>query len=315
MSVIVETNALTRRFGAVAAVDGVTLSLEAGAPIGLVGPNGAGKTTFFSMLCGFLLPTSGSVRVFGRPPLHPDLYGRVAILPQDAAFVRTVPVVTQLRFFAELQGFSGAAALTEARRVLSLVLLDDAAHKPPESMSHGMLKRVAIAQTFIGSPELVLLDEPTAGLDPASATNIKNVVRALAAERTFIVSSHNLPDIEELCGSIVVLGKGKVSRHSTVAELVGRASCLTFRLEQDAPPGVDKIFADVPGVERVERGATGERRLRVHFVAEGPGQSATEIAVIQVLAKAGIVFVEMTRGQSLEDQVIALGRTGAARPS
>jgi ABC-2 type transport system ATP-binding protein len=305
---MIETEGLTRRFGTVAAIDGVTLKLEAGQPIGLVGPNGAGKTTLFSMLCGFLLPSSGTIRVFDRPPLHKDLYGRVAILPQDAAFVRTVPVLTQLRFFAELQGFSGNAAVNEARRVLALVLLEDAAKKPPESMSHGMLKRVAIAQTFIGNPELVLLDEPTAGLDPASATNIKNLVRSLAGERTFVVSSHNLDDIEELCGSIVILGKGKVTRHCAVAELVGRSNCLTFRLEHDPAEGIEKIFSDVPVVERVERGTPGERRLRVYFRAQEAGQSAAEVAVIQALAKAGIVFVEMTRGESLEDQVIAMGR-------
>jgi ABC-2 type transport system ATP-binding protein len=305
VSVVVETQALTRKFGPVAAVDSVSLVLEAGAPIGLVGPNGAGKTTLFSLLCGFLLPTSGSVSVLGRPPLHRELYGRVAILPQDAAFVRTVPVLTQLRMLAELQGFSGSDATNEARRVLALVLLEDAANKPPESMSHGMLKRIAIAQTFIGNPELVLLDEPTAGLDPATATSVKNVVRRLAADRTFIVSSHNLDDIEELCGTIVVLGRGKVARHCPVGELVGRASCLSFRLERDPPEDIDRAFASVAAVERVVRGQPGERRLRVYLRG---GDAQAEVAVIQALAQAGIVFLEMSRGESLEESVVALGR-------
>ena len=160
---IVKTEGLGRDFGGTRALDSIDLTLEAGAPIGLVGPNGAGKTTFFSVLCGFLRPTRGTVEVLGRPPLHRDLHGRVAILPQDAAFVKGVPVQSQLAMLAELQGFSAAAARAEAARVLQLVLLADAAKKTPETLSHGMLKRIAIAQAFLGAPELVLLDEPTAG--------------------------------------------------------------------------------------------------------------------------------------------------------
>ena len=235
---IVKTEGLGRDFGGTRALDSIDLTLEAGAPIGLVGPNGAGKTTFFSVLCGFLRPTRGTVEVLGRPPLHRDLHGRVAILPQDAAFVKGVPVQSQLAMLAELQGFSAAAARAEAARVLQLVLLADAAKKTPETLSHGMLKRIAIAQAFLGAPELVLLDEPTAGLDPATASEMKNLIRSLDKERTFIVSSHNLQDIEELCGSVVILDRGKIVEHRKVSELVGRTSCLTFRLEADPPEAI-----------------------------------------------------------------------------
>src|SRR5205814_1315612 len=103
---MIRTEGLGRDFGGTRALDRIDLTLEAGAPIGLVGPNGAGKTTFFSVLCGFLRPTRGKVEVLGRPPLHRDLHGRVAILPQDAAFVKGVPVQSQLAMLAELQGFS-----------------------------------------------------------------------------------------------------------------------------------------------------------------------------------------------------------------
>src|SRR5262247_1173647 len=106
---IVRTQGLGRDFGSTRALDEIDLVLEAGAPIGLVGPNGAGKTTFFSVMCGFLRPTRGTVEVLGRPPLHRDLHGRVAILPQDSAFVKGVPVLNQLAMLAELQGFSAAA--------------------------------------------------------------------------------------------------------------------------------------------------------------------------------------------------------------
>jgi len=306
---IIETRALGRDFGRTRALDTIDLTLEAGAPIGLVGPNGAGKTTFFSVLCGFLRPTRGTVEVLGRPPLHRDLHGRVAILPQDAQFVKGVPVLSQLAMLAELQGFSAAAARAEASRALQLVLLADAARKPPEALSHGMLKRIAIAQAFLGAPELVLLDEPTAGLDPATASEMKNLIRSLDKERTFIVSSHNLQDIEELCGSVVILDRGKIVEHRKVSELVSRTSCLTFRLEADPPEAIVGKLNAVPLVTRFELGRPGERRLAVHFRDQGDAAgNSTQIAVLQALTAAGIGMIEMTRCQSLQDKVIEMTR-------
>jgi ABC-2 type transport system ATP-binding protein len=306
---IIKTEGLGRDFGGTRALESIDLELEAGPPIGLVGPNGAGKTTFFSVLCGFLRPTRGSVAVLGRPPLHPDLHGRVAILPQDAQFLKGVPVQSQLAMLAELQGFSAAAARAEAARVLQLVLLGDAARKTPETMSHGMLKRIAIAQAFLGAPELVLLDEPTAGLDPATASEMKNLIRSLDKERTFVVSSHNLQDIEELCGSVVILDHGKIVEHRKVSELVGRTSCLTFRLEADPPEAIVAKLSTIALVTRVELGRPGERRLAVHFRDEGEGgASKTQLAVLQALAADGVAMIEMTRGQSLQDKVIEMTR-------
>jgi ABC-2 type transport system ATP-binding protein len=306
---IIKTEGLGRDFGGTRALDKIDLTLEAGPPIGLVGPNGAGKTTFFSVLCGFLRPTRGAVEVLGHPPLHRDLHGRVAILPQDAQFVKGVPVQSQLAMLAELQGFSAAAARAEAARVLHLVLLADAAKKTPETLSHGMLKRIAIAQAFLGAPELVLLDEPTAGLDPATASEMKNLIRSLDKERTFIVSSHNLQDIEELCGSVVILDRGKMVEHRRVSELVGRTSMLTFRLEADPPEAIAAKLSSLAQVTRVELGRPGERRLAVHFRDEGEGGSSkTQIAVLQALTAAGIGMIEMTRGQSLQDKVIEMTR-------
>jgi ABC-2 type transport system ATP-binding protein len=306
---IIKTQGLGRDFAGTRALDSIDLTLEAGAPIGLVGPNGAGKTTFFSVLCGFLRPTRGTVEVLGRPPLHRDVHGRVAILPQDAQFVKGVPVRSQLAMLAELQGFSAKAAREEAARVLKMVLLADAAQKAPEMMSHGMLKRISIAQAFLGAPELVLLDEPTAGLDPATASEMKNLIRSLDKERTFVVSSHNLQDIEELCGSVVILDRGRVVEHRKVSELVSRTSCLTFRLESDPPETIVGKLTAVPLVTRVELGRPGERRLAVHFRDQGEGGgNTTQIAVLQALTAAGVGMIEMTRGQSLQDKVIEMTR-------
>ena len=171
--------------------------------------------------------------------------------------MRGVPVLSQLAMLAELQGFSAKAARDEAARVLQLVLLADAAKKTPDMLSHGMLKRIAIAQAFLGAPELVLLDEPTAGLDPATASEMKNLIRSLDKERTFVVSSHNLQDIEELCGSVVILDRGKIVEHRKVSELVGRTSILTFRLEADPPEAIVAKLSAVALRDARRAGAAG----------------------------------------------------------
>jgi ABC-2 type transport system ATP-binding protein len=138
---------------------------------------------------------------------------------------------------------------------------------------------------------------------------MKNLIRSLDKERTFIVSSHNLQDIEELCGSVVILDRGKVIEHRKVSELVARQSILTFRLEADPPEAIVGKLTAVPLVTRVELGRPGERRLAVHFTDQGEGAgNSTQIAVLQALTAAGVGMIEMTRGQSLQDKVIEMTR-------
>ena len=168
MNPVVETKDLGKAFGATVALKGVNLEIPPDQVIGLVGPNGAGKTTLFSIVSGFLKPGVGSVRVLGHSPLSPELQGRVSILPQDASLRRGVSIIKQFEFFAKLQGLSPKEASAEAEKALGEVDLLEKADEGPDSLSHGMRKRASLAQSFIGNPELILLDEPTAGLDPVT---------------------------------------------------------------------------------------------------------------------------------------------------
>ncbi len=302
---MIEVQGLSKYFGPVRALDGVDLTVADGAPTGLVGPNGAGKTTLFSILCGFLNPTAGQVRINGHPPLARALHGRIAILPQDAALAPAVPIVRQLAFMAELQGFSRRQAQAETARALELVNLSDAASRPPEALSHGMKKRAAIAQAFIGEPDLVLLDEPTAGLDPNTAAPIRELIRSTADQRKFVISSHNLADIEDLCGDVVILKQGKVTRHSQIAELVARTSALTITLEQRAPKHAEHLLAAIDGIDSAE--AVADRsQLRIQFDASK--ETEVQVGVLQQLKQAGIGFKDMSRGDSLETKVREITR-------
>jgi ABC-2 type transport system ATP-binding protein len=303
---MIEAKGLSKHFGAVRALDNIELTISGDQPTGLVGPNGAGKTTLFSVLCGFLNPTSGDVRIAGHPPLARALHGKIAILPQDAALAHGMPIARQLKFMAELQGFTRRNATNEALRVLSLVNLSESAQSPPEQLSHGMKKRVAIAQAFIGSPSLVLLDEPTAGLDPNTAAPIRELIRSSSSERKFVISSHNLSDIEDLCSDVVILKQGQVIEHTAIDALVGRTSALTIILEKAAPESAESLCREVDGVDAVEILPGDRSRIRVRF--DAARETEVHIGLLQVLKTAGIGFRELSRGESLESRVREITR-------
>ncbi|PKG77846.1 ABC transporter ATP-binding protein [Shewanella sp. Actino-trap-3] len=213
---IIQCDNLSKQYANKLALDNVSLTLTEGAPIALVGPNGAGKTTLFSLLCGYIQPTTGSIRVLGHKPGSKALQGLLSALPQDAALDPNFTIVSQLQFFAQLQGMTVAAAKQEALRVLTLVDLTDSADAKPKSLSHGMGKRVSIAQALMGSPKIVLLDEPTAGLDPANAKKIRQIVKDLSGNTTFVISSHNLDELEKLCDQVVYLEHGKLQQSVSI---------------------------------------------------------------------------------------------------
>ena len=216
----IETRALRRSFGPFEALRGVDLRVSAGSIFGLVGPNGAGKTTTFSILCGFLHPTSGEARVLGCDPRdRAALVGRVGALPQDAPLPARMRTLDFLRYLAELGGLSPSDARAEALRWLSLVGLEAQAHNRMSELSHGMAKRVALAQAFLGSPDLVLLDEPTSGLDPNQIREVRETIRRLGEKKTILLSTHILQEVEALADRVVLIADGRLRFDGTPAEL------------------------------------------------------------------------------------------------
>ncbi|MCF6288862.1 MAG: ABC transporter ATP-binding protein [Proteobacteria bacterium] len=300
---IIETKKLAKSFGDQWALYGIDLKVKKGGVTGLVGPNGAGKTTLFSLLCGFLKPTKGSITILGHNPDHADLRGKISILPQDAILLKTISVGKQLAMLAELQGFKKNQAQEESDRVLTMVDLFSSRQKNADQLSHGMLKRIAIAQAFIGTPELILLDEPTAGLDPSTTDSIKSVIRSLGNSTSIIISSHNLEVIEDLCHKVIILKNGRLHSHEKIADLTARTKALTFRLEQDPQEiiNIKDIFADVSLVTEVKLGKKGQHRLVVYFKAEA--DQMAEIEILKCLARANISYREMIRGERLQESV------------
>jgi ABC-type multidrug transport system ATPase subunit len=305
MTAAVEIQNLQKSYGSTRALAGVSFTVPAGGVFGVVGPNGAGKTTLFSVVSGFLHPDAGSVLIGGAPlvPGHPPPAGALGVLPQDAGFIRDLPLGWQLQHFGRLQGLSAREAKAEMERTLALVELPQVATKRPQALSHGMLKRVGIAQALIGNPAVVILDEPTAGLDPHAARGIHGLIRTIAPAQTVIVSSHNLAEIESLCSEIAILDRGTLVRQDHVQGVVGAAAVLMIRLSGAPTPEQLSDLCTVPAI-------TGAQwipelgRLQLDFDAEAtrPGYAASDVA--RRLEDLHIPFMELQVGKSLEDRFV-----------
>ncbi|WP_299806907.1 ABC transporter ATP-binding protein [uncultured Shewanella sp.] len=297
---LVSCTGLSKSYGSKQALKQVNITLEAGSPIALVGPNGAGKTTLFSLLCGFITPSSGEVSLLGEKPGSEALLGRVSSLPQDAALDPNLDIITQLTLFARLQGFSTKAAKDEGIRVLTLVDLADSAQQKPKSLSHGMSKRVSIAQALIGSPELVLLDEPTAGLDPANAKKIRELVKTLAEQTTFIISSHNLDELEKLCDQVLYLEQGQLSQSVSMKESQ-HEDYLTLTMQQcDANALISAVMemADISSID--------ERQANQFLIKHNSEETfAIEIALLGLFKQHNWQYKAILKGRTLEEQLFS----------
>ncbi len=293
---LIATRGLGKHYGKVRALDSLDLTLEAGDPIALVGPNGAGKTTLLSLLCGFIKPSTGSATVLGHAIGSKHLVGKVSALPQDANFDPRISIARQMRLLARLQGMSASQAAHETDRVLDTVQLGDIGLKKPDELSHGMRKRMSLAQALIGSPELIMLDEPTAGIDPPNVKIIRDLIRRESANATFIISSHNLDELEKLCGSVVYLAAGKLVEYGPI-DPSADSGYLTIRPGEIDNDGFLQACQSIPGVSSVQLQAQGD------FLIRYDKQHTVDQQVLQLLTANGWSYRYLINGRSLEDRL------------
>ncbi|CCK75180.1 ABC transporter related protein, ATP binding subunit [Oleispira antarctica RB-8] len=300
MSALIECQNLTKAYGNKKALNNISFEIQSGQPIALVGPNGAGKSTLFGILAGYIPATSGEAKILGHNVGSPELIGRIGALPQDALFNPNLTIQQQLSFLARLQGFGRSKAFKEAARVLELMQLADTAKEKITALSHGMKKRVAIAQALMGEPELVLLDEPTAGLDPENARNIRQQVMALSDETTFVISSHNLEELERLCEQVLYLDQGELKAQHIIGQQTEQQtlSYLTVRLVVKNTAIVSNI-KQLTAVSQIEL-KQGDELVIGYNSSENP---ILDQQLLQLLAQHKVPYRQITHGQSLEDQL------------
>jgi ABC-2 type transport system ATP-binding protein len=221
---MLEVRDVTKRFGTIDAVGGITFAVGEGEIVGFLGPNGAGKTTTMRILAGIFPPTSGEVRIAGHDPQHHPLACRrtVGYFPEHAPYYPELSVRGYLRLVARLKRLPRAARGEAVARVLAACGLEAVAHRRVGTLSKGYRQRVGVAQALCGDPPILILDEPTIGLDPAQVVEIRSLVQGLRGSRTVLFSSHILTEVEAVCERVIVIARGRIVGEGTPAELGAR---------------------------------------------------------------------------------------------
>ncbi len=218
------------------AVDHLDLRVEAGQVYGLLGPNGSGKSTTIKLILGLLEPSAGECQVLGVSSRRVEAHREVGYVPESPNFYRHLTGRELVCFYARLCGMGGASLRQRAAEVLAWVGLSEAADRRVGTYSKGMLQRVGLAQALVHDPQLLVLDEPTAGVDPAGSAAIAGMILKLKAEgRTVLITSHLLGQMEEICDRVAIIDRGRLILEGAVAELVGRANRAALVLESLSP--------------------------------------------------------------------------------
>ncbi|PWK81365.1 ABC transporter ATP-binding protein [Fulvimonas soli] len=222
---MIETDQLTRRYGSLTAVDGLTIRAEPGQVLGLLGPNGAGKTTAMRLIAGFLAPTSGTARVCGHDVVREPLAARRALgyLPEGAPSYGEMTVREFLVFIGRMRGLAPEVGRQRFDQVVSRLQLEDVLEQCIDTLSKGLRRRVGLAQAILHDPPVLMLDEPTDGLDPNQKHAVRQLIDAMARERTILISTHLLEEVHALCNRVVIIARGRLLADATPAELEARS--------------------------------------------------------------------------------------------
>jgi ABC-2 type transport system ATP-binding protein len=301
----IEVRGLVKRYGELTAVDQVDLTVEAGDVYGYLGPNGAGKTTSLRMMLGLIRPTAGSVRLFGRDPQQ-----TVEALQGVAGFVEAptfYPYMTGRRNLQLLAAYDGAGATERIDRSLQAVELSDRAGDRVGGYSHGMRQRLGIAAALLREPQLLLLDEPATGLDPAGMRDMRLLIRRLADEgMTVLLSSHLLGEVEELCNRVAIVRTGRIVYEGTIAALA-RGALTLYRLATTDDAVARRVCAAQRGV--------GEVRTE-HGKLVFNSDEASVGALSRALIEAGVLIHELAPVTvTLEDLFFSLTEGDGADPA
>jgi len=314
---MIEARHVTKDYGSVVAVRDVSFDVAKGEIVGFLGPNGAGKTTTLRMLAGFLGATSGSVKIHGHDIATESLEARAKLgyMPEAAPLYPELRVREYLAFRAALKRVPRREQASAVDRCLEQAAVKDVAETPIGQLSKGYRQRVALADALVANPPLLILDEPTAGLDPNQIVEVRKLVRELGQSHTILLSTHILPEVEAVCERALVIAGGRIVAEGTIAELQarkrGRETRVTVRGDGEK---LATAVRAVPGVKEVRAaelaGAPNVVELVLDVLPEADAEETLERAVAALVAAGGgvrqvsaarasleAVFAELTQGE------------------
>jgi ABC-2 type transport system ATP-binding protein len=288
MASMVEIEALTKHFGPIRAVDGISLSVDRGEVLGFLGPNGAGKSTTMKMVTGFLSPDSGHVRIGGDDiAANPiAVKSRMGYLPEGAPLYGDMTPLAFLDFCAEIRGMRGAQKRKRVHEVAERVNITNVLAQPTETLSKGYKRRVGLAQAILHDPEVLILDEPTDGLDPNQKHEVRQLIREMAEEKVIVLSTHILEEVDAVCSRAVIIARGQLLADGTPEQLLAQApnhGALRVVINGAEQSAVTSALSGIDGVVGVE--AHTEADGEVSALVHSSGATSLQAPIIEVATK------------------------------
>ncbi len=257
MAPMVEIQQLQKTFGPIVAVDNVSFTVQKGEVLGFLGPNGAGKSTTMKMITGFLTPTKGTIKVNGYDIQEQPLEAKKGIgyLPEGAPAYQDMTPWSFLIFVGKIRGFGGKDLRRRVAETVKKVNLETVLTQPIETLSKGFKRRVGLAQAILHDPPVLVLDEPTDGLDPNQKHEVRSLIQAMAQEKAIILSTHILEEVHAVCTRAIIIAKGKVVMDGTPAELEAMSPhhmAVTIKVRSGAASNIRETLQNISGVQKVE---------------------------------------------------------------
>lgn len=316
---MIEVENLTKRYGRQTAVDGVSFTVQKGEILGFLGPNGAGKTTTMRILTGYLPATEGTARVAGfdvfEAPL--EVKRRTGYIPETPPLYPDMDVQEFLEFCARIKGVPKAQRSARLDDAVEKTRIGDVRRKLIGRLSKGYRQRVGLAQAILHNPEVLILDEPTAGLDPKQIIETRELIKGLGGEHTIVLSTHILPEVSMTCGRVVIINKGKVVAEDTPENLTHRlrgAAGLRLEARGETGPLFDAVRV-VPGVTAVRPRSDGGPGVVVLEIDAEAGRDVRPDLARAVVGKGFDLLGLQQMGMSLEEIFLHLTTTDAAEPA
>jgi ABC-2 type transport system ATP-binding protein len=302
MGEMISLEGLTKRFGALTAVDDVNLSVSRGDVLGFLGPNGAGKSTTMKMVTGFLLPTAGKAFVCGfdveERPI--EAKQRIGYLPEGAPLYGDMTPRGFLDFIAEIRGFRGAEKARRVDEAISKVEIAEVLEQRIETLSKGFKRRVGLAQAILHDPEVLILDEPTDGLDPNQKHQVRNLIRAMGRDKAIVISTHILEEVGAVCTRAAVIAKGRVVFDGTPAELEARSSthnAVAIRVGAADVGRVTGGIGNLAAVERIESMGETDGVASILIVPRGGRSIIAELSQAVHNLDVAVEEIQVERGR------------------
>ena len=315
MTTMVAIKGLTKRFGHLLAVDDISLEVSRGAVLGFLGPNGSGKSTTMKMITGFLTPTSGTAEVCGIDVLDDPIQAQrhIGYLPEGAPAYGDMTPEAYLGFIADIRRLSGDARRSAISRAVEMTHLDRVLYQPIDTLSKGFKRRVGLAQALLHDPDVLILDEPTDGLDPNQKFEVRTLIQEMSREKAIIISTHILEEVEAVCSRAVIISDGRIVADGTPDELENRShyyNAVSLSLALDNVDKIRSALSELAGVATVEQRATTGPGAELVVVPAGGGDILADVSRLVREGGWEVDQIRLERGHL--DEVFRTITTGKA---